>query len=571
MRQGANTKILYNVPFKMRDGAVLYANVYRPDDDRRYPAVLNRTPYLKDSTSSIAGYIRALDIAAQGYNVVIQDVRGAGWSDGVCDPSGHQVEDGYDSVEAVAAMPWCDGSVGMVGESYHGFSQLAAAQARPPHLKAICPFQTSWTKFPAIYSFGVFSNVLFGWIYGRAFDRHRYFGSLAPETITRMNEALASMDKQLRYLPVKDMPAALIDGVPGLAFQGELLANIDNEAYLAEIGRAEAFEQVEVPCLILTGWFDFLRDMSIYNYSQFKSRGGSERCRDNGKLIVGPWLHGNMLSGQFDGFNFGPEGSGDGADVTGRLIDWFDYWLKGKTSAFIDGAPIRLFILGPNVWRDEYEWPLARTQFTAYYLHSGGQANSLDGNGTLSTSAPDQESSDHYLYDPGNPVRTQINDPYTGMVQDQRPNERRGDVLVYTSAAFEHDTEITGPITAEIFASSSAVDTDFVCKVSDVYPDGRALNLTMKLVRARYRNGHQVEFMEPGQVYPFYFDIGNIAMILPQGHKIRLDITSSLFPDADLNLNTGGRVGYESEYNLAVQCIRHDAEHPSKLVLPIIP
>jgi uncharacterized protein len=570
MRKGASIKILYNVPFTMRDGAVLYANVYRPDDEARYPAILNRTPYLKDKLGPVCGYIRAHELAAQGYNVVIQDVRGTGWSDGVCDPSGHQDEDGYDSVEAVAAMPGCDGNVGMVGESYHGFSQLAAARSRPPHLRAICPFQTSWTKFPAIYSFGVFSN-LYGWIYGRAFDRHKYFGILSPETIEKMNECLAHGDEQSRWLPMKDMPAAQIPGVPGLSFQGDLLENIDNEAYLADIGRVESYDKVEVPCLILTGWYDFLRDKSIYNYTQFKTRGGNQKCRDGGKLIVGPWLHGDLLSGNFDGFNFGPEGSGEGADVTGRLIDWFDYWMKGKTNAFMSGAPVKLFILGPNTWRDEYEWPLARTKYTDYYLHSGGKANSLDGDGSLSPIAPSQEKPDHYLYDPGNPVPSHIKDPYTFMIQDQRPNERRGDVLVYTTEAFEHDTEITGPISAELYATSTAVDTDFVCKVSDVYPDGKALNLGMLLVRARYRNGNKAEFIEPGKAYKYHFDIGNIAMILPKGHKIRLDITSSLFPDADVNLNTGGRVGFESEYNLAVQTILHDGAHPSKIVLPIIP
>jgi uncharacterized protein len=571
MRKCADIKLMANVPITMRDGAILYANVYRPDDDERYPAVVLRTPYLKESVGILAGYIRPQDLSGQGYNVVLQDVRGAGWSEGVCDPSGHQVEDGYDTVEAVAAMPWCDGNVGMVGESYCGFSQLAAAQGRPPHLRAICPFQTSWTKFPAIYSFGVFSNVLYGWIYGRALDRHEKFGILSPEAIEEMQYCMAHGDEQVRFLPLKDMPAANIPGVPGLDFQNELLENIANEDFLAEIGRAEGYDKVEVPCLILTGWYDFLRDKSIYNYTQFKTRGGSEKCREGGKLIVGPWLHGDLLSGGFDGFYFGPEGSGEGADITGRVIDWFDCWMKGETSPFMSGAPVKLFILGPNIWRDEYEWPLARTQYTNYYLHSGGKANSLDGDGTLSARLPEDEREDHYLYDPGNPVYTHIDDPYTHMVQDQRPNERRGDVLVYTTGAFEQDTEITGPITADLFVSSTAIDTDFVCKVSEVYPDGRALNIAMILVRARYRNGHEPEFLEPGKAYEVHFDIGNIGMILKQGHKIRLDVTSSLFPDADLNMNTGGRVGYETEYNLAVQTILHDSDHPSRLVLPIIP
>jgi putative CocE/NonD family hydrolase len=204
-----NVKIWFNIPMPMRDGALLYANIYRPDNNEKYPAILNRTPYLKDGDTPLCGYIHALEIAAQGYNVVIQDVRGAGYSDGVIDPAGNQVEDGYDSVEWIAAQDWCDGNVGMVGESYHGFSQLAAAQGRPPHLKAICPFQTSWTKFPAIYSFGVFSNMLYGWIYGQAYSRMRYFPELlSQETLNQMHEYEKDGDRQLRWLPVKDTPAA---------------------------------------------------------------------------------------------------------------------------------------------------------------------------------------------------------------------------------------------------------------------------------------------------------------------------------------------------------------------------
>lgn len=181
-RELKDVRIMYNVPVKMRDGVTLYADVYRPDDDERYPAVINRTPYLKDLFYPVASYMKAPLMAAAGYNVVIQDVRGTGFSEGVCDPAGHQDEDGYDTVEVIAAMPWCDGRVGMMGESYHGFSQLACARSNPPHLKAICPYMTSWTKFPAIYDFGVFSPVLYGWITGRALEREKYYpGQYSPE------------------------------------------------------------------------------------------------------------------------------------------------------------------------------------------------------------------------------------------------------------------------------------------------------------------------------------------------------------------------------------------------------
>ena len=391
MKKPENIKMMANIPATMRDGTVLYANVYRPDDDKQYPAILLRTPYIKESPEILVSYIRPVEMAAAGYNVVLQDVRGSGWSDGICDPAGHQEEDGYDSVEAIAAMPWCDGNVGMVGESYCGYSQLAAAVKQPPSLKAICPFQTSFTKFPALYSYGVFANILYGWIYSQAFERHKRFGILSDETIKKMYKYLADGDTQARWLPIKDMPAANMPEVPGMDFQNKLIENLENEDFLKEIGRSEGFEKVEVPCLTLTGWYDFLRDASIYNYTQFKTRGGSEKCRDGSKLIIGPWLHGGALQGAFDGHNFGPEGSGDGAGITDKIIDWFDYWIKGNTNDFMSGAPIKLFIMGPNTWRDEYEWPLARTAYKDFYLHSGGCANSLNGDGMLSESLPDDE------------------------------------------------------------------------------------------------------------------------------------------------------------------------------------
>lgn len=565
-------KILYNVPCTLRDGTVLYADVYRPDDDEKYPAVVNRNPYLKDAPGPVIGYMHAPEFAAAGYNVVIQDVRGTGHSQGICDPAGHQDEDGYDTVEAIAKMPWCDGQVGMIGESYHGFSQLACARANPPHLKAICPFQTSWTKFPAIYDFGVFSPVLYGWIYGRCSDREKYYpGQYSKEALEKMAYYGSRGDEQAAWLPLKDMPAASIDGVPELQFHRDLLEHIDDHAYLASIGRVEGFEQTMVPPLCLTGWNDFLRDKTLYNFIQFRKRGGSEACRKGARLIVGPWVHGDRLDRVIEGIDFGPEASGDAIDMVGKLIQWYDHWTKGKTGPFMSGKPVQLFIMGENQWREEDEWPLARTQYTPWYFHSAGHANTLSGDGALSMEAPKNEPADAYVYDPMNPCPTSTGDVTRWMTQDQRPNEKRDDVLVYTTPAFTADTELTGPITVELYAASSAVDTDFVAKVSLVMADGTARPLGMKLVRARYRHGETAELLTPGEIVRYTIEAANTALLVQKGQAIRVDITSSLFPDADRNMNTGGRVGYESEGIVAHQTIYHDAEHPSRVVLPVIP
>jgi len=571
-RMMRDVKILYNVPCTLRDGTVLYADVYRPNDDKPYPAIVNRTPYLKDNLGPVAGYLRAPEFAAAGYNVVIQDVRGTGHSEGICDPAGHQDEDGYDTIEAIAAMPWCDGQVGMVGESYHGFSQLACARSNPPHLKGICPFQTSWTKFPAIYDFGVFSPVLYGWIYGRCFDREKYYpGQYTKKALDKMSEYGAQGDRQAAWLPLKDMPAASIDGVPELQFHRDLLEHIDDHDYLASIGRVEGFEQVTVPPLCLTGWNDFLRDKTLYNFIEFQKRGGSETCRKGAKLIVGPWLHGDRLERFIEGIDYGPDASGDAIDMVGKLIQWYDWWMKGKTGPFMSGKPVLLFIMGENKWREENEWPLKRAQYTPWYFHSGGHANTLSGDGTLSPAAPAAEPADTYTYDPMNPCPSSTGDATRWMTQDQRPNETRDDVLVYTTPAFTEDTELTGPIMVKLYAASSAVDTDFAAKVSLILEDGYVRPLGMKLVRARYRNGEKAEPLTPGEIVCYTIEAANTALLVKAGQAIRVDITSSLFPDADRNMNTGGRVGYESKGIIARQTICHDEAHPSCVVLPVIP
>ena len=571
-RDRMDVKILFNVPVTLRDGVTLYADVYRPDNETPYPAIVNRTPYLKDGVSPVAGYFRSHLLAACGFNVVIQDVRGTGHSEGICDPAGHQDEDGYDTIEAIAAMPWCDGRVGMMGESYHGFSQLACARSNPPHLQAICPFMTSWTKFPAIYDYGIFSPVLFGWITGRALERERYYpGQYPPKAVRQMKEYASHMDQQVAWLPMKDMPAGNVEGVPELQFHRDLLENIDNDEYLRSIGRVEGFEQTMVPTLNVTGWNDFLRDKTIYNFTQFRERGGNEACRKGSMLIVGPWLHSDRLEGVIEGTDYGPEGSGDGFGMTEKLAQWFDHWLKDKETDFTSGSPVKLFVMGKNIWRDEYEWPLARTQFTPFYLHSAGRANTLLGDGVLTPELPEEETPDGYVYDPMDPCPSNTGEPFRNMLQDQRPLQKREDVLVYTAPAVTRETELTGPIYAELYASTSARDTDFVAKVSIVRRDGTVHRLGAKLVRGRYRNGKQAQEMVPGEVYKFRIEAANTSIVLEPGEAVRLDVTSALFPDADRNLNTFGRVGYEAQGVTAHQTLYHDADHPSALILPVIP
>jgi putative CocE/NonD family hydrolase len=301
-----------------------------------------------------------------------------------------------------------------------------------------------------------------------------------------------------------------------------------------------------------------------------KARGGSDLARKNQKLLIGPWIHELELQNIIGELDFGKASSGDFIDVTGMHIRWFDYWLKGIDNGVMDEPPVRIFIMGDNVWRDENEWPLARTRYTKYYFHSGGQSNSSFGNGVLNTGLPNEEQPDVYLYDPRNPVST--NPPGQQWLFDQQDLEKRADILVYTSAPLETNLEVTGPIQIKLWAASSAVDTDFTGKLVDVWPNGKAYNLVDGIIRARYRlSVSEPKLIEPGRVYEYTINLGNTSNLFKVGHKIRVEISSSNFPRYDRNLNTGHPIGQDAEINMALQTIYHDRKYPSYIVLPIIP
>jgi putative CocE/NonD family hydrolase len=268
-------------------------------------------------------------------------------------------------------------------------------------------------------------------------------------------------------------------------------------------------------------------------------------------------------------------------DLMSLQVRWFDHWLKGIDTGMLNEAPIKLFVMGTNTWRDEQEWPLARAVDTRYYLHSNGLANTLQGNGYLTTDLPDAEepSGDHYDYDAANPVITRggallMSPEYRPGPFDQRETDSREDVLVYTTGELKEDLEVTGQINVHLWAISGAPDTDFVARLLDVHPDGYAQNLTDGIIRARYRDaarGEDPSLIEPGRAYEYEIDLWATSNVFRAGHRIRLDVTSSNFPRWDRNPNTGHDFGVDTELAVAHQTILHDREHPSYVVLPIVP
>lgn len=576
MNKKREIKFEYNVPLQMRDGTILRADVYRPADEKRYPALLLRSPYLK---KNMKRYLDPNRMALAGYGVVIQDCRGTGESDGHFEPFIHEFEDGYDTVEQVARLPWCDGQVGMYGISYFGFTQLAAASMQPPSLKTICPGQVAARWLPPCRN-GIWSlQANLAWYLNQALNavmRSKMTEEKKRGLLNQIGQSMDHLEEQLWFLPLKDVPAAHIEDVPLSPFYLEQLKHVADEEYWRNKGVPIPFHKIAIPALHLSGWYDFMLDGVLDNYVGLRNGAATSLARENQKLIIGPWAHGSEMLSTVGELDFGLSSSGNAIDVTGIHLRWFDYWLKGKNNGIMQEPPVRLFVTGENRWRDENEWPLSRAKLTKYYLHSDGQANRRLESGFLNQNRPEEECADHFLYDPKHPLPSTLRVPptarYAGLLQDHQELEQREDVLVYTSNVLHKDLEVTGPIEVRLWISSSVPDTDFMAKLLDVWPDGRVYNLTDGMTRVRFRESLSApKLLNPGEVVELKLDLGAVAHVFKAGHRIRLHISSSHFPRYDRNLNTGHPIGEDGEMKVAFQSVYHDREHPSHLLLPIIP
>ena len=555
-----------NVAVKMRDGVTLRADIFRPKADGKFPVLLQRTPYDKNNEVSMG-----LAGAARGYVVIVQDVRGRYTSEGEWYTFKHESDDGYDTIEWAAALPYSDGRVGMFGGSYVGATQMLAAIAYPPHLAGICPVATA-------------SNYHENWTYqGGAFEQwfnESWTSGLAQNTVYRdivnqTNPLKGMWTLPLTSYPLLNFPAT--SGVPTSSAERapyflDWLAHPTYDDYWKKVSIEEHFADINVPILHIAAWYDIFLGGSLRNYMGIKAHGGENARKGQHLLvIIGGHAGGGRKIGEVD---FGPEAAFDEDAVT---LNWYDFLFKGAQNEFA-GKPVKLFVMGTNQWREEDDWPLARARSTKYFLHSSGKANSLRGDGTLFTTASRSENSDQYVYDPAKPVPTiggplccDANHLKPGPL-DQRPAEAREDVLVYSTTPFTQDTEVTGPVSLELYAKSSAVDTDFTAKLVDVWPDGFAQNLTEGIIRTSYRDSNvTASLLNPGQVYKFNLDLWATSNVFKKGHVLRLEISSSNFPRFDRNVNTGEQGSTGQHFVSATNVIYHDAEHPSALVVPIVP
>ncbi|GAC1630390.1 MAG: CocE/NonD family hydrolase [Candidatus Acidiferrum sp.] len=550
-----------NVAVKMRDGVTLRADIYRPKTDEKLPVLLTRTPYDK-TRNWITPF--AHTAASRGYIVIMQDVRGRYESEGAWYPFKHEAEDGYDTIEWAGTLPYTNGKVGMFGGSYVGATQMLAAMMHPPHLTAICPTVTA-------------SNYHENWTYqGGAFEQwfsQSWTSGLAENTETRRWNGLKTAIDGMNTLPLAEYPVMKMD-TNGLApYYSDWLAHPNFDEYWKQWSIEDHYGQIQVPVFTIAAWYDIFMGGSLRNFVRLQTEGGSEAARKGQKLLmeIGGHAGGGRKIGAVD---FGEKALFDSNEL---MLRWYDHLLKGEANGAENDKPVKIFVMGKNVWRDEDAWPLARTQSTKYYLHSHGAANGISGDGTLSTATPAAEQRDTYTYDPADPTPT-IGGPLCcgapppgNGPQDQRPAEARNDVLVFTTPAFTQETEVTGPVSAELFVSSSAVDTDFTAKLVDVWPNGFVQNLTDGILRMRYRGSNEKpELMNPGETYRITIDMWATSNVFLPGHKLRLEISSSDFPRFDRNLNTGDVQATSTRMVKASNAIFHDKEHPSALILPIV-
>ena len=560
----------------MRDNVRLDTNVFHPAGSGKFPTVLIRTPYGKGPDLP-AGYQSFIN---HGYAVVMQDVRGRYASGGVFDVLNQEGPDGYDSLNWIASQPWSDGKVGMIGGSYVGIAQWRVALLNNPHLKAIFPVVSGSDEYlDRYYSPG-----------GAMKLGHRLLWM--SDNLTPAGMAKPKFSDYIDHLPLRTVDRSATRRT--LQFYQTILNHPTYDSFWKNLSVRENIEDVHVPVFSVGGWYDNFAESDLEAFSALHKLDG--RLDDKHRIMIGPWAHNMSLP--FPGVSYGDDSS---SPIRSYQIEWFDHWLKGAPEdalrfspekwhavrAEVDEAPVHLFVMGVNRWRDEPDWPLARAKSTALYLASDGAANTSNGNGVLQwkperakaqdTSA-DTTAIDSFIYDPRNPVPTLGGavccDPkiFPWGPIDQRPVEKRKDVLVYTSAPMKQDLEVTGTIRVLLYASTSALDTDFTAKLVDVFPNGEARNLTDGILRVRYRDGlEKAELAEPGKVYPLLIDAGVTSNVFLAGHPSASKISSSNFPRFDRNPNTGRAFADETALQKAQQAIYHSRQYPSHLLLPVIP
>ena len=565
-------RALYDRSCPMRDGIELSTDLYLPAEGGPSPSLVLRTPYDNLREDDLRTGMRPIEFASRGYAVADQDTRGRHDSPGDWYPFIDEARDGHDTIEWVAKQPWSNGKVGLIGSSYRGLTIWQAAQGGSPHLIAATPRVA-------------YSNTFHNWVYtGGAFQlAFNLSWCISTDARTQQPHYLWLPEEMHLSTLFWHLPLITSDEAAGRSVRHwkDWVNHPTYDDYWRSLSPIdEHYDDIEVASYSMAGWFDVFLQGSLNNFMGVSEHGKTEKARRSQKIIVGPWIHNLGALGtesKTGDIDFGHTAL---LDLYEEQVRWFDYWLKGIDNGILDEPRVKVFVMGANRWREADEWPLPETVYTPYYLHSGGGATSLFGDGLLDTNQPEREPPDRYVYDPEHPVMTiggstccgEQGLPVSMGPRDQRPNEYRPDVLVYTGPLLDREIEVTGPVKVVLYASSSATDTDFTAKLVDVFPDGYAMNVAEGILRARYRDSWESPtLLEPGRAYRFEIDLWSTSNCFLEGHRMRVEISSSNFPHYDRNPNTGHPFGQDAELQVARQTVYHDGEHQSHILLPVVP
>lgn len=568
-----------DVPATMRDGTILMANVYRPAGDGEYPVLLTRLPYGKDQPRDPT-YFDPIRAARRGYIVAVQDVRGRFASEGEFGTFPQEIEDGHDSVGWAASLPGSNGRVGMWGLSYFGKTQWHAATTRPPSLKSMAPGQTWGNHLDGASLRGGAQEL--GLIHYWA------QGSVAPNQVFRqytgdpakLNEKLAEtigvVDGILSGGGYDAIPLSDLHDPGRLSVALGLGRGVDDPVW-DHLNIDGKYDRIDAPTFHIGGWYDCFIGETLRQYETMKARSAEAGMRPP-RLLIGPWTHADFGT-TFGDLDFGMMSAGGFVNAEGGLTDrhlrWFDATLKDDEKALANRPPVEVFVMGENRWRGYEGWPVPGSREERWHLH---------GDGALSREDPGPGPPDEYDYDPRDPVPT-VGGPillppiHRPGPCDQREIEARPDVLVYTSDVLMRDYTVLGAVHATLFAASSAPDTDFVVRLADVHPDGRAIVVADGIIRVRARESYPAPGVitptppspiEPGEVYEYAVDLWATGITFLAGHRLRVDVTSSSFPRWDRNPNTGGSSMDSARTEVAHQTVFHDAGRPSCVTLTIV-
>lgn len=531
----------------MRDGIRLATDLYLPEEEGRYPLVLMRTPYDKNGILGDPLYGDLARFTDAGFVVAIQDCRGTCGSEGVLDQNGgNETKDGSDAVEYLAAQPFCNGNVGMFGLSYFGFTQLAAANGAPPHLKAICPFMCCSLASFGTSTMQVVKTGHLAWAYGQVLE-HAETYIPDPELRERLLPVLKDYAGRLgelgKTLPMDANPAAQIREVPMLGDYLKLVKGVESKEFWDSIDSPVDHDRLHTAIFYATGWMDGACQSTLDNY--MASRSSSDTwTREHARLLVGPWTHGGDLPYLIEGVDYGADNSGKAQDVTGEILRFLSYYLKeadapakgtgpepdgnGKTAP-LEGPRVRYFVMGSNEWKTSPDWPPVGSKRRLY----------LSGNGRLEDKAPEADSIS-MTYDPADPAPSHFKDSKGRfLMPDWSEISGRKDILEFLSEPLQESVTVAGIITCHLKAAADVPDTDFACRLTDTAPDGSMRQIGAGLVRARHRNGlFTCDFLTPGEPVPFRIQVGHAAWQMEKGHRFGVQLMGSLYPDNNRNLNT---------------------------------